>query len=286
MGAAFETVTSYVTNGTGTAGTYYAAAAQSGQSLTVRATPTDLAGKMMAVFGQSSVATYMRINSARMHDQVVGTEFAIPAYSAATAPGLASGIEYEEPLWNTDILSVAFTTVATAAFTGIAAFTSYYPSLGGIQQNMMTWAQVQSYVNPANKTGLHYVSWVTPTIGGTVGVIGAGTAINAVNDQFKANHSYALLGYLTPTAVGVVQIQGTDTGNLYLGGPGSPDPAITSDYFVRLSKVNNLACIPIVQANNKGNTFVYLTDAHATSGTPAVGLIWVDLGTGVPPVGS
>ena len=153
MGAAFETVTSYVTNGTGTAGTYYAAAAQSAQSLTVRATTTDQAGLMTNVFGQGSVATYMRINSARMHDQVVGTEFALPIYTAATAPGLASGMDYTEPLWNTDILSVAFTTVATAAFTGIAAWTAYYPQLGGIQQNVMTWAQVQSYVNPAAKTG-------------------------------------------------------------------------------------------------------------------------------------
>ncbi len=286
MGAAFETVTSYVTNGTGTAGTYYAAAAQSSQSLTVRATPTDQAGVMMNVFGQSSVATLMRINSARMHDQVVGTEFGLPIYSAATAPGLASGDDYEEPLWNTDVLSVAFTTIATAAFTGIAAWTAYYPQIGGIQQNVMTWAQVESYVNVANKTGLHYVSWVTPTIGGTVGVIGAGTAINATNDQFKANHSYALLGYLTPTAVGVVQIQGTDTGNLYVGGPGSPDPQVTSQYFAKMSRATGLACIPIIQANNKGNTFVYLTDAHATSGTPIIGLVWMDLGTGVPSVGT
>src|SRR5208282_4752602 len=100
----------------------------SAQSLTVRATTTDVAGKMCNVFGQGSVATLMRINSARMHDQVVGTEFALPIYTAGTAPGLATGMFYEEPLWNTDILSVAFTTIATAAFTGIAGFTNYYPS--------------------------------------------------------------------------------------------------------------------------------------------------------------
>jgi len=240
----------------------------------------------LAVFGQSSVATLMRINSARMHDQVVGTEFALPIYSAATAPGIVSGVDYEEPIWNTDILSVAFTTLSTAGFTGLCGFTNYYPSLGGIQQNMMTFAQVESYVNPAAKTGLHYVSWVTPTIGGTVGVIGAGTAINATNDQFKANHSYALLGYLTPTAVGMVQFSGTDTGNLLVGGPGSPDPKVTSQYFVDLSLATGLACIPIIQANNKGNTFVYLTDTHATSGTPVIGLVWLDLGAGLVPVGT
>jgi len=282
MGAALETVTAYVTNGTGTAGTYYAMAAQSGQSLTIRATPTDSAGYMAAVFAQGSVATNVQIKSARMHDQVIGTTFPVPIYSAALQPNVLVGLDYTEPVWNVDTLTAQAATLATAGFTALLGFTVAYPNLGGIKQNLATWAQVQTYVNPANKTGLHYVSWVTPTIGGTIGVQGAGVAINSVNDQFKAGHTYALLGYLCPTAVWAVQLVGTDTGNLYVGGPGSPDAKVTADYFVSLSLRLNLPTIPLIQANNKGNTFVTVTDTHATSGTPEIGLIWLDLGTSVP----
>ncbi len=288
MGAALETLSGYLTAATTTAGTYQALTVQNTQSFTIRATPSDQAGNMLAVFGSFGAAGYGQIKSARMHDQTIGTTFALAANTAFPNVNQVSPYDYDEPLWNTDVLTWQITTVAsqTASTAYLLGAQMYYPNLGGIAQNMMTWAQVQSYINPDRKTGLHYVSWVRPSSSATAGAIGTGVAINATNDQFKANHSYALLGYLTPTAVGVVQIQGTDTGNLYVGGPGSPDPNVTADYFVRMSFRTGWACIPIIQANNKGNTFIYLTDAHATSGTPAIGLVWLDLGTNVPSVGT
>jgi len=288
MGAALETVTGYQSPGTTTAGTYTTFTVQNGQSFTVRATPTDQAGEMFAPFASFGAAGYLQIKSARMHDQTIGTTFAVAANSAFPQVNSVAGLGYDEPTWNTDVLTVQATTVAsqTASTSYLAGMQMYYPSLGGIQQNMMTWAQVQQYINPGNKTGLHYVSWVRPASSGTAGVLGTGVAINATNDQFKANHSYALVGYLAPTSVGAVLVQGTDTGNLYVGGPGSSDPVQTRDFFRELSDKQGIPSIPIVQANNKGNTLVYVADPATTSTTFTIGLIWIDLGTNVPPVGS
>jgi len=288
MGAALETVTGYQSPATTTAGTYTTFTANTGVSFTIRATPTDQAGNMLGVFTSFGAAGYAQIKSARMHDQTIGTTYAVAANTAFPQVNTVTPDDYDEPIWNTDVLTVQSTTVAsqTASTSYLVGLQMYYPSLGGINQNMMTWAQVQSYINPANKTGLHYTSWVRPASSGTAGLLGTGVAINATNDQFKANHSYALLGYLAPTSVGAVLFQGTDTGNLYLGGPGSADPVQTRSFFVDQSLKQNLPLVPIIQANNKGNTFVYIADPATTSTTFTIGLTWLDLGTNVPPVGT
>lgn len=288
MGAALETLSGYLTAATTTAGTYQALTVQNTQSFTIRATPSDQAGNMLAVFGSFGAAGYGQIKSARMHDQTIGTTFALGANTAFPNVNQVSPYDYDEPLWNTDVLTWQITTVAsqTASTAYLLGAQMYYPNLGGIAQNMMTWAQVQSYINPAQKTGLHYVSWVRPSSSGTAGAIGTGVAINATNDQFKANHSYALLGYLCPTSVGCVLVQGTDTGNLYVGGQGSSDPVQTRSYFVDQSIAQNLPLVPVIQANNKGGTLISVADPATTSTAFTIGLIWLDLGTGVPPVGS
>ena len=288
MGAALETITAYASPAGTTAGTYVALTPQSGQSLTIRATPTDQAGEILAPFASCGLASYVQLKSARMHDQTIGCTFLAQINTTATAVSYLAGLDWDEPAWNTDVLTFQFTPVATNTNTVpvFGGFSIYYPSLGGINQNMMTWAQVKSYENASAKTGLHYVSWVVAASGATAGHLGAAVAINNVNDQFKANHSYALLGYNTNTSCGAVIISGTDTGNLYVGGVGSLNPAETRNYFVDLSLAQGIPCIPIIQANNKGGTFVYVADPATTSTNFEVQLNWMDLGINVPPVGT
>ena len=280
MGAALETVTGYLTTAALTAGTYAAVTANSGQSYSIRATPTPLAGELLAPWADAKSAGYVQIKSPRMHDTTIGTTFANQGYAATLPVEPLGALDYSEPAYSTDVLTVQFTpqTTIAAGETEVVGFSVYYPNLPGIAANFMTWAQVQSYVNPAAKTGDHYVSWVRPSTAATAGQIGVGVAINSTNDQFKANHSYALLGYLVITQVGAVLIQGIDTGNLYVGGPGSLNPRTTRQFFVDLSIAQGFACIPVIQANNKGATFVYLVDAATTATAATVGLVWMDLG--------
>jgi len=280
MGAALEVVTGYATTAALAAGTYEALTANSGQSYSIRATPNSLAGSLLAPFGQSNLAGYFQIKSPRMHDTTVGTTFYSQPATSAFSGGAFAGLDYEEPAWSTDVLTVQYTPLVTiaAAETEVLAQPVYYPNLGGIAANFATWAQVQSYVNAGTKVGDHYVSWVRPSSAATAGQIGVGVAINSTNDQFKANHSYALIGFLCGVKVAAILIQGVDTGNLYVGGPGSIDPAQTRDYFVKLGLAQGFATIPVIQANNKGATFVYVVDGQTTSTASTVGLIWMDLG--------
>jgi len=280
MGAALEVVTGYATTAALAAGTYEALTANSGQSYSIRATPNSLAGSLLAPFGQSNLAGYFQIKSPRMHDTTVGTTFYSQPATSAFSGGAFAGLDYQEPAWSTDVLTVQYTPLVTiaAAETEVLAQPVYYPNLGGIAANFATWAQVQSYVNAGTKVGDHYVSWVRPSSAATAGQIGVGVAINSTNDQFKANHSYALIGFLCGVKVAAILIQGVDTGNLYVGGPGSIDPAQTRDYFVKLGLAQGFATIPVIQANNKGATFVYVVDGQTTSTASTVGLIWMDLG--------
>lgn len=287
MGAALEVVTSYLSQSDPVGGTYYALTANSPSSFTIRQASGTPAGQILAPWGQFDDAGYLQIKSPRLHDTTIGTTNQVRIYSNAFAVEPLWGLDQDEPAYSTDVLTVdvAVPSTITATVVFSAAFPVYYSNLPGVDANFMTWAQVQSYINPVNKTGLHYVSWVSPSTAGTKGQIGAGALINSVNDQFKAGHFYALLGYITDTQVTSVLLSGTDTGNLNVGGPGTLDVRQTRDWFVKLSVEQNLPLIPVIQANNKGTTYVYLQDSRTTSTQVTVGLIWMDLGILNAPVG-
>ena len=281
MPALLETVTGYVTEATTTAGTYFAFAAQSGQSFTVRSSDSDPAGVMFAPFGSFGAAGYAQVKSPRMHDNTIATTFAVAANTAFPQVSEWAGDDYDEPIWNVDTLTVQATTVAslTASTSYLIGLQMYYANLGSATQRMMTPAMVSSYDTPASKIGTHYVSWVRASSAGTAGVLGAGAAINSTNDQFYADGYYALMGYLCPVSVGAVLLQGIDTSNIYVGGPGSSDPLVTRDYFCQLSARQNQALIPVIKANNKAGTYIYVADPATTSTVFTIGLIWVYLGS-------
>lgn len=281
MPALLETVTGYQSPATTTAGTYTAFTAQSGQSFTVRSSDSDPAGVMFAPFASFGAAGYLQVKSPRMHDFTIATTF--PAGPNTTFPQVSelAGVDYDEPIWNVDTLTVASTTVAsqTAATSYLAGLQMYYANLGSATQRMMTPAQVGAYSSPQSKIGTHYVSWVRAASAATAGEQGPGQAINSVNDQFYADGYYALLGYLCPVSVGAVLVQGIDTSNILVGGPGSSDPLVTRNYFADLSNRQNAPLIPVIKANNKAGTTVYVADPATTSTTFTIGLIWRYLGS-------
>lgn len=283
-------VTGYQTQSSTTAGTYTAFTANSGQSFTIRQAAGTVAGSVFAPWASFGAAGKFQVKSPRWHDTTICDTYHVNLAGhfnyQENAPLL--GLDDEEPAYSTDILTVQATTDSsqTASTSYGCCLPVYYSNLPGVDANLMTWAEVQSYVNYANKTGLHYVSWCSPATAGTAGQIGTGVAINATNDQFKAGHFYALLGYETSLQVTSVLVSGVDVGNLYIGGPGIIDPRQTRQWFVDLSKAQNLPLIPVVQANNKATTFVYLADAvQSTSTTVIVGLTWLDLGVLTAPPG-
>jgi hypothetical protein len=60
-------------------------------------------------------------------------------------------------------------------------------------------------------------------------------------------------------------INGVDTGNLYLGGPGLPNTADTGSFFVDRSVEYGTAHIPVINSLNQGGTFVFCADITAST---------------------
>lgn len=287
MGRALELVTGYQSPATTTAGTYTAFTANQGQSFAIRQANGTPAGKVLAPWGQFGAAGYLQVKTPRWHDTTIADTYSVQADSNTFAVQPLLGLDDSEPAYSTDILTVQSTTLVsqTAATSYVAALPVYYDDLSGVDANFTDWSTIQSIVNYANKVGDHYVTWVRPSSAATAGQIGPTVLINSVNDQFKAGHSYALLGYTCSQQVGAVLIQGTDTGNLYVGGPGNLDVATTRNWFRTLSTAQGKPLIPVIQANNKSTTNVAIVDAATTSTAITVGLQFVDLGVLTAPLG-
>jgi hypothetical protein len=279
-------VTGYQSPGTTTAGTYTTFTANSGQSFSIRQANGTPAGSVLGPWASFGAAGKLQLKTPRWHDTTICDTYHVQVTTGTLAVQPLLELDDEEPAYSTDTLTVQSTTDSsqTATTNYALAFPVYYPDLPGVDANLMTWAQVESYVNYANKSGLHYINFVSPQSAGTAGQIGTGVLINATNDQYKAGHTYALLGYTVSAQCTAVLIQGTDTGNLYVGGPGSLDSKVTRSWFVDLANEQNLPLIPCIQANNKGTTNVYIVDSATTSTTFIVSLYFLDLGViGTPP---
>lgn len=264
MGYGLEVVAGRVLN---VGATITALTPDTGSSFTVRNFETSQAAFIDAIWAQGATAGVVRVRSPKLHDFVQGIRY---SYIAGVSRNLLPD-ETSQILTPQDTLT--FEMSGGGAETDLAALLIYYNSLPGVDARLNTWEQIQpriiNYVT-------NEVAVVNPT---TAGDWSAGTAINTTFDLLKANTDYAILGYQAATAVGCVAIQGADTGNLRVGGPGTTESIETRDWFLSLGKATGRPYIPVFNSANKGGTLVSV--AHTTAGgTTTVDLILAQLSTG------
>lgn len=273
MGLALETIVGYVASGTGST-TYDALTVNTYTSFTVRAFPTGNA-YLEDVWGATSAASWLlSIKSPRLHDNVTGMQYAVNAYTNTGSTvifnpqDLLPGFQ-EQLLYSTDTLSVtANATTGTNKFVGV--FNVRYENLGGVNARLFHWNDIRPMIR--NYVGVE----VQPVASGTVGVVGTGVLLNSVTTRLKANTDYAWLGYSTSVPVACVLLQGIDTGNLYVGGPGIPNTMDTGQFFIDRSIRYNTAHIPVINSLNQGGTYVYCADITAST-APNVVLHFAEL---------
>lgn len=262
MGYARETIVAYNGSLTGST-TFDALTANSNQSFTIRSF-ADGATAYLEDIWQASAAhpILMSIKSPRMHDDVLGIE------TASTPLGVGSGSADFNPqnslpgfltqqLYATDVLSVTVNGTSTDKAVGV--FNVRYSNLGGVNADMFTWTQIQPLIR--NLVGI----LIQPQASGTVGVLGTGVALNSTSSRLKANVDYAILGYQCSIPVAAMVINGVNTGNLNVGGPGNWDISETGSFFVDRSLRYNVPAIPVVNANNAGGTFISVADIVAST---------------------
>jgi hypothetical protein len=98
-----------------------------------------------------------------------------------------------------------------------------------------------------------------------------------VDNRLEADQSYALLGAISDDPVTLIGITGPDTGRYRVGIPGKIAPVIGADWFPMLSEKYHTPSIPVIKANNAGNTLIDLATSN-TAATPNVTLILGQLG--------
>jgi len=274
MPKALETLVGYVSSGTGS-GTFDALSNNANQAYVVRAYQPGTAAYLENVWGSTSAASWLlSIKSPRLHDDVLGLEFAVGAYTNTGSTVIFNPQELmpgpqEQMLYSTDTLSVtAAATTATNKFLGV--FNVRYEDLGGVSARLYDWQTIKPLIK--NFVGFE----VTPVASGTVGLFGAGVALNSQSTRWKANTDYAFLGYSTSIPVSAIVINGVDVGNLYVGGPGLPNTADTGMFFVDQSVKTGFPHIPVINSLNVGGTFCYIADVTAST-APLVVLHFAEL---------
>lgn len=216
------------------------------------------------IWANGATTDFIRVRSPRLHDAnqgirlTPGTVFSLPMLPW----------ELDQPLYPSDTPTVEID--ATGAGTGAIAAIYRYQDLPGVNPRYATWDEISSRVVA--------VSGVSVALGaiGAIGAYSAGAAINSSFDNFEAGADYALLGYEMLASRLAIAIQGQDTGNLRIGGPGISDPRTTRNWFVEAGKQGGSPYIPIIAANNKGSTFVFQAD-NAASAATVVTLIMAEL---------
>lgn len=244
MGMALDTIGIDRLSG-GAADTVFAAAtAAAGDSLTVRNASPNATVQLERVMYHGRAGDAFRIRSPYLHDIAEGIQF---------FPGIfPSGDMYvtqtPQVLRPQDTL-IAEMLVNAITSHGDAALGIFYSDLPGVQSRLHTLADILPLI--ANVKLMR----VTMGAGGAAGVW-LDTAITATEDVTRANTDYAVLGFITDTALTAVAIKGPDTGNLRVGGPGVVQAWITQNYFINESIEAQGPRIPVFNSANKNGTFV------------------------------
>jgi hypothetical protein len=277
MGLALETIVGYNGNLTGST-TFDALTAASNATFTVRSFVDGTNAYLEDIWASDDDSIFqLSIKSPRMHDQVkgillAGTNLSTTNEQVFTPQPLLPG-KHVQRLYSTDVLSV--TANGTAADVFNAAFNVRYDNLGGIAARLVTYEQIQPLI-------VNTVAILTaPVPSATAGQWGAGYVLNSGDNRLKADTDYAVLGYTTTRTVTAISIVGTDTGNLYIGGPGGYSAEITGQFFVDTGYKYNRPSIPVINSNNAGSTTVQIADI-LTSGTPNVTWIMAQLSQKIP----
>jgi hypothetical protein len=244
-----ETIAYTVTNpGAGGA----AAAAVTGDSLTIKNNRGVSGPRIIDFFGQQATAGFQQIVFPTGHDTTRGYRVGQIPDDTYThiPPGMSIPVTAQE--------TITVTVAGGGAETDVGALTVHYPDLPGIDQRALTWSQLQSRYEQ--------MTTVFSAVTSGAGAWGTAVLINAVTDLLKANRDYALLGITTTVDQLAVALTGPDTGNVRIGAPGSnQNTDEASCYFGFMARANGLACIPVINSGNKASTSLQSVAATAVA---------------------
>lgn len=218
----------------------------SGNSLTIRSAPTEEDVRLLNIWNDNQTAGLLSVRSPRMHDNVNGIR--LEALASTVAPLIPW--QPSQRLVPQDTLVAQLSGSGTASDIETMCMLIYYSNLPGINASLITADELtqrfKALMATENTLAL-----------GTSGGYSGEEAVNAEQDQFKANTPYALVGYIVSAECAAVRWRGSDIGNLGVGGPGNESkPELTKDWFVKISAMSGLPLIPVFQSENINNVLI------------------------------
>lgn len=215
-----------------------------------------------------ATAGNVRILSPLLHDNVRGITFT----SSETPTDFLMPRWVPQYLKTQDTLAVSVT--GGAAESDLASLSIYYSNVGGGSARLHNLGDVAPLINAIKPLT------VAVTNSATIGTW-TDTVITTTENLLQANTDYAVLGYVTDTALGLIGIKGLETQNFRIAGPGPTSTRDTEDFFVKWSNERGTPHIPVINSANAGSTFVSTVDNTASS-TANVQLILGRLSQNLP----
>jgi len=222
--------------------------AVAGNSLTIRDSRANIQLLEVIQKRQATVG-FNRLTSPLLHDSTVGIQVQCGINTVAT-----HRIDGQK-LYAQDTLTSFGSGSATAGDIELCALQVYYENLPGVDANLIT-------IDELDRRGTDSYVFTNTVVATAAGGYTGSVAINAVQDQLKANREYAITGVsgAVSAAVAAWRFVGPDWGNL---GICCPAPSVSgihaemlSFYFPLLSQKSKLATIPVLNAANKALTFI------------------------------
>lgn len=229
-------------------------------SSTVRMAPLNAPVALLSFWGRSNAAGIGRIRSPRLHDNVQGIRFRIPA----TDPTYLQPMQPWQRLIPQDTLTLEISGSSTGGQLEQMAMLIYYTDLPGVSARLIGLDELMKRAMNLWTTEIA----VTP---GVAGGYSGQVAINSTFDNFKANTDYALLGYEVDAPCTVVRFTSPDFGQLGLGGPGMMSNSaggfggrhVTAEWFIRLTRYFGIPLVPVFSSANKFGTLVDIMQNQA-----------------------
>ncbi len=265
MGLAADTILAAAVNpGAGGAA---ATVTASGDTLSVRNFADTGQGYLDLITRMGTTAGFAQVASPLFHDPVTGIRIT-PAETPSVfgLPGLAG-----QRLQPQD--AMVATLAGGAAETDVMALHTYYTDLPGAAARLHMWGDISGnvkYIKPQR---------VAVTSSATIGAW-SDTVVTTTENLLHANKDYAVLGFMTNTALAVIGLRGIATANLRICGPGSTQEFPTTQYFAYMSEQTGRPYIPVFNAADAGGVFVSVAAATA-SVAAVVELILAELVTNV-----
>jgi hypothetical protein len=262
MGVAVDTILVDVNN-PGATFTAATVAAGNSDTLTVRNFPQTARAQIVDVIRRHGTAGGTRIISPLVHDNVTGLTW----YSSENPSIMSMPDYFGQPVQPGDTLQVLCTGASNAHCS--VGIVMHYDNLTGAAANLFNLGDFRNQIKSLKPMT------VAVTAAATVGQW-ADTAITATESQLHASSYYAVLGYCSDTALGLVGFKSQATGNLRICGPGSTNVEDTSDYFVQKGENWNIPYVPVFSGQDRAACYVSVAD-NATATTANITLMLAEL---------